>query len=472
MLAARWAIRLIGLGSILVLARLLSPDDFGLVAMAMLAYGLLETISYAGVDLALMRSGAGTREHFDTAWTVQILQGCFIAAFLMLSAPWVSSYFAEPRIMGLIAWVALKAVIDGFQNIGVVAFRKDLDFGKEFRYTVILKISSVVVVIALAVWLRNYWALIIGSLAASAIGVAISYAMHPYRPRFTLVKMAEIWSFSQWLVIARVGSYLNRKCDEFIVGGYVGTVAMGSYHVASDLATLPSSELVMPIRRAMFPTLAKVTADPEEFRAAVLSSFSAIAVICLFIGACLTAVAPEFVSVILGPKWFDAVPIFRWLALFGALSALVLVLEVPLWVIGRTKTCAVQSWIELVMIALLSWFAVRRYGVEGAAAARVVVAVTMVPTMMLLTARTGMVRFGPLASAVWRPVAASVAMYWAAGLVPTLGSSTFVMLLAKVAVCALVYPLTLLGIWALTGRPAGFERSSIKHAKGMLRRWS
>src|SRR6476620_2988740 len=93
MVASRWAIRMLGLISTLLLVRLLAPEDFGLVAMIMLAYGLLETISYAGVDLALLRETTVTRDHYDTAWTVQILQGCFIAALLVLAAPWLAAYF-------------------------------------------------------------------------------------------------------------------------------------------------------------------------------------------------------------------------------------------------------------------------------------------------------------------------------------------------------------------------------------------
>src|SRR4030095_2547139 len=89
MIASRWAIRMLGLASTLVLVRLLAPEDFGVVAMVMLAYGLLETISYAGVDLALLRQTTTSREHYDTAWTLQILQGCFIATLLLLSGPWV-----------------------------------------------------------------------------------------------------------------------------------------------------------------------------------------------------------------------------------------------------------------------------------------------------------------------------------------------------------------------------------------------
>jgi lipopolysaccharide exporter len=470
MLAARWAMRMIGLVSTMILVRVLAPEDFGLVAMAMLAYGLLETISYAGVDLALQRSTASSREDFDTAWTVQIMQGCFIAILLLASSPWIASYFSEPRLIGLMFWVAPRAVIDGFQNIGVVAFRKDLDFAKEFRYTVFTKISSGVVVVVAALWLRSYWALILGSLVASVIGVAISYAMHPYRPRLSLIKIREIWSFSQWLMISRVGSFLNRKCDEFVVGGHVGTSAMGSYHVANDFATLPSSELVMPIRRAMFPSLTKLTDRPEEFNSAVLASFSAIAAMCLFAGACLVTVAPQFIVVLLGPKWLEAVPVFRWLAAFGGLSALVLVLEVPIWVSGRTSLSALQSWLELAAIAPLSWFAVRHFGVEGAAAARVAVSLAMVPLMMLLTARIGSVSFVQLLGALWRPLVAAVIMGVTVELLPVVSGNVLFTLIVKLVLCVLVYVLSSLVLWVLVGRPDGIERSALERMTSGLRR--
>jgi O-antigen/teichoic acid export membrane protein len=228
MIAARWAMRLIGLVSTMILARLLAPEDFGLIALALLAYGLLETLSYAGVDLALMRQGNDSREHYDTAWTIQVLQGVFIAVCLAVAAPFVAAYFDEPRAKAVIWWIALRAPIESLQNIGVVAFRKELDFAKEFRFTLISKLLGFVAVVGAALLLRNYWALVVGSIFAAVLNVWLSYRMHPYRPRWSLARFGEIWSFSQWLVISRVGSYLNRKCDEFVVGGHAGTAAMGS----------------------------------------------------------------------------------------------------------------------------------------------------------------------------------------------------------------------------------------------------
>jgi len=477
MIASRWAMRFVGLLSTIILARLLAPEDFGLIAMALIAYGLLETISYAGVDLALMRGGADSREHYDTAWTVQILQGLFIAICLASAAPFVAGYFAEPRAMAVMWWISVRAVIESLGNIGVVAFRKELDFAKEFRYLIYNKIIGFVTVVGAALVLRNYWALVIGSMVGAVMSVALSYRMHPYRPRPSLARIREIWGFSQGLVVSRIGSYLNRRCDEFVVGGAAGTTAMGSYHVATELATLPSNELVMPIRRAMFPTLSKIANEREAFVASVLSSFSAVAAMCLFTAFTLMSLAPEVVAVVLGGKWSDAVPLIRWLAVYGGFSALVLVLEVPLWVAGRTDITARQAWLELAAIVPAVLLGVQAWGAEGAAAARASVAVVMVPVMMGFTARHGGVAFARLAAAVSRPLAAALAMAAAAHLLPLPGFAgggtavaTAVSLLAKGALCVLLYPALLLLLWRLAGRPPGFEPVAIDFVRAAWQR--
>jgi lipopolysaccharide exporter len=156
MIVARWATRLIGLVSTVILARLLAPSDFGVIAMALIAAGLLETISYAGVDLALMREGNNSRDHYNTAWTIQIIQAAFIAALLIGIAPLAAAYFSEPRAIAIIQLLALKSLIDGTQNIGIVAFRKEFDFAKEFRFMVYTKLLNFVIVVGLAFALRNY----------------------------------------------------------------------------------------------------------------------------------------------------------------------------------------------------------------------------------------------------------------------------------------------------------------------------
>jgi O-antigen/teichoic acid export membrane protein len=458
MIAARWAMRLIGLVSTVILARVLAPDDFGVIAIALIVVGLLETVAYAGVDLALMRPGADSREHYDTAWTIQLIQGVAITAVLLIISPWVTPLFSEPRATAVVQVIALRSLISGLQNIGIVAFRKELDFAKDFRFTLYTKLLNFGIVVGSALALRNYWALVVAMTTSALIDVALSYLMHPYRPRLCMKRAGEIWGFSQWLILSRIGTFLNRKTDEFVVARVLGTGSMGGYHVANELATMPNSELVMPLRRALFPTLANLAKEPVELERLFILSFSTIAVLSLSVGFCLMAVAPELVPIVLGEKWISAIGPMRWLALYGAVSSLVLTLEVPLWVTGKTRLSAAQTWLELALLVPLAYMAARSYGVEGAALARLAVSVVVLPAMGLFVGRACSLRFASLCGALWRPLAAGLAMALAQEVVSRhVHESLPVLLMLKLATGALVFPASLGLLWLASGRPPGIE---------------
>lgn len=458
MIAARWIMRAIGLVSTVILARLLSPNDFGVIAIALIVVGLLETIAYAGVDLALMRPGADTREHYDTAWTIQLIQGAIIAGVLLLLAPWVSPFFSEPRATAVLQVIALRPLIAGLQNIGIVAFRKELDFSKDFRFSLYTKLLNFGIVVGAAFWFKSYWALVIGMTSSSLIDVVLSYVMHPYRPKLCLVRASEIWAFSQWLIFSRVGTFLNRKTDEFVVGRLLGTGAMGGYHVANDLATLPSSELVMPLRRAMFPTLAKVSDMPAELERLFVLSFSAIAIMCFAVGFGLMSIAPQLIPIVLGEKWIPAVDAMRWLALYGTFSSLILTLEMPLWVTGRTRLSAAQMWIELALLVPTAYFATKAYGIEGAAMARLCVSFVTLPLILYFVAKSCAIGASKLYGVLWRPLVAGLGMSLVLGLVPVESMSPIGLILAlKIFIGMIVFPLLLMALWLGRGSPPGFE---------------
>ena len=470
MVGMRGALRLIGLVSTAVLARLLTPGDFGIVAMATIVSGLLDTAAYAGVDLALIRAGSQDRDYQDTAWTIQLLQALVVAALLLAAAPLAAAYFGEPRVAVVIAWLALKSALDGFTNIGIVAFRQELDFAREFRFNFYSKLINLGVVIVAAWLLRSYLALVIGLVSNSVITVALSYLMHPYRPRLSLKHARDLWGFSNWLLVSRIGSFGSRKADQFMVGGAVGATALGGYHVGNELSTLPSSELVMPMRRALFPTLSRLRDDPAAFGAAMVNTFSILSIICFAIGFGMMSVAAELVPLVLGSQWKAAVPLVQWLALYGAFSGLASVLEVPMWVQGRTDVSALQSWVELALLVPLLLVALRAFGVEGAALSRALIAAVILPLMLWLAARVCPLPFGQLVAALWRPLAAGIAMALLLHAPLPFPEGVVAALVAKVLVGGLFYAVVLACLWLLSGRPAGGEATLLRVARGALAR--
>ena len=280
MIALRWAIRLTGLVSTVILARLLNPSDFEIVAMAMLVVGMLEILNQTGQKLVLIRHASPGREDYDTAWTLSVLVGCAVGVFILALSPVASAYFHESRALPVMQCLAVRSVIAGFENIGVVDFRRDLRFDRFFSYNVYPKLIAFVVTVGLAFALRNYWALVAGILANQITAVAMSYTLHPYRPRFSLVKLREMHSFSGWTLFKQIGFYFNAQIDQAVIGGLLGAASMGRYAVAADLATSASQEINDPMVAVLFPVMATIRHNSEKLRDLYIKVLSWSAVVC------------------------------------------------------------------------------------------------------------------------------------------------------------------------------------------------
>ncbi|MEY3201150.1 MAG: hypothetical protein RIR70_700, partial [Pseudomonadota bacterium] len=317
MVGARWAARLIGLLSTVVLARLLVPADFGLVAMAWLVVGLFETCTSFGLDYALIRTTAATREHLDTAWTLRFMQSLLITLLVVLVAPVAAWYFNEPRVAPLLYTLAGVTLINGVGSVGPVLFRKELSFAREFWFGFVSKCVTTAATLGFAFAFRSYWALMAGPLIGAVFGFFLGYRMHPFRPRFCLAKAREMWGFSQWMLLVNVGNFAQERADQMLLGRLSSAREMGLYNVANEVASLPTSEVLFPMSRVLFPGFAKLTPTPDRLRAAYLSVLGFLTALALPAGVGLALVAEDFVLLLLGAQWQEAVPFLQVLALCG-----------------------------------------------------------------------------------------------------------------------------------------------------------
>ena len=204
MVAMRLSIRFVGIISTIVLARLLVPADFGLVAMATMIFGLIEIMSQFGFDVVLIQKQNAGRDYYDTAWSLSILRGLVTTLAMYAGAGVAADFFGDPRLVEIVYILRLIAFAAGFTNIGIVDFRKDMNFGKNFQYMVSVKLCSFFVTLFFALVLRSYWALVIGIASNTVAQLGLSYYLHPYRPRWSLSRWREIMNFSKWLVLNNI----------------------------------------------------------------------------------------------------------------------------------------------------------------------------------------------------------------------------------------------------------------------------
>lgn len=465
---ARWLLRLIGLMSTLVLVRLLTPRDFGIVALATLVMGLLEVFSEAGQRLALIRLRRIERGHYDTAWTFGVVIGVVIAVTMLAAGPAAARYFDEPELGVVIQVLALRPLLLGFENIGTVDFRRDLRFDLELKLLLWPKVVSVVITLALVWWRRDYWALVLGIVAGQVVAVVFSYVLHPYRPRFSLAKLAELWGISAWMLLATFGRYCSERADEIVIGRRFDAQQLGMYAVVGSTAAMPIEELTTPVARALYSGFSRLRDDARALRQTYLDALSVLYAVAIAASAGIAAVDHDLVLVLLGAKWLDGVALVAPLSIAAATIGVGVTNNALANALGRTAWVAGRTW-ALALALIVAMIAVpSAYGITGIALARVGAALVVTFAMQVMVARLVDVDVGSIGETIWRPLIAAgvafAAIRW--GIAPQLQPG-----IGRLGICvasggALIVAVQL-GLWLLSGRPRGVESLVIL----LLERW-
>ncbi|MCB1624585.1 MAG: lipopolysaccharide biosynthesis protein [Pseudomonadales bacterium] len=477
MVFAKLAERSIGLVSTLVLARLLIPHDFGIVAMAMSFVALLELLSAFSFDVALIQKQTKARPAMDTAWTYGIITAIVIAALMVLFAGPLATFYREDALTAVIKALALGSLAQGFQNIGVVTFRMDMQFDKEFRFLIAKKLIGFAITIPLAFSMRSYWALVIGQVAGRFAGTILSYTMQSYRPRVSLAATRELFNFSKWVFVLNCVGYVKERSSDWIIGRSSGPIALGTFNIAYELASLPSTELAAPINRAVFPAYAKLAHDLPALRGEYISVIALLLVLTVPAVLGLAASAPLVVPVVLGDNWLHAVPVLMLMSFFGFTNLLQSNAQAAFLAIGRpdvpTKLLVTQVILQIAALIPLT----NSMGAVGAAWAFVLVAVVMIPVSIGVVVHMLELRLRDLLAAIWRPINASLIMfivvYWLTSKRAARGSTLDQAgdLLFVIVVGAAIYVGLMALFWQLNGRPDGPERQLLDRALGLSRRF-
>lgn len=467
--------RSIGLVSTLILVRLLLPEDFGIVAMAMSFIFVGELLAAFGFDIALIQNRAATVRHYNTAWTLNVAMGGCIAV-IMLALAWpASAFYREPSLALVIAALAFGPLLGAFENIGVVAFRKDLDFRKEFYFQLSRKLVGFCIVVPLAFIFRNYWALVAGTLASKLAGTLLSYWLHPFRPRFSLQEASSLFGFSRWLLINNVFGLIKERSSDFIVGRLQGAASLGLYNVSYEISSLPTTELSGPINRALIPGFAQLASEGRAaLRPAYLRATELLALLSLPAALGLQAIAPLLVPVALGHRWLSAVNLIEVLALNGIWVVFQAQASSALVAVGRPSTVTrINAIYVLFLVPLMAWQVSER-GALGAAFVVVSLALAASPAYLAALRRHLGIAPMEVLSVLLRPALSAVVMLAAVRyLMPaepaSLPTATGVgALIALVGLGALVYTVMLVLLWLLAGRPDGAERWVLTRAGRFL----
>lgn len=462
--AARAIVNLLSILSTIVLARLLLPADFGLVALATTMLAIVTSISELSLASALVRHAAPTRTHFDAAWTLNALRGLVLGLLFAAAGFPAANFYGDPRLVGVMAVLGASVFFSGLTNPRSIMLQRDLIFWQEFVLNVVQKLAGVVASIAIAYYYRTYWALVLGTLVMQVTNVLVSYTILPFRPRVSFAHLRELLSFSAWLTAGQIVNTLNWRFDHLLVGKGLGVVALGHYSVGGNLAQIPTRESTAPLTKVIFPGFASIRGDRVRLAAAYQRAQAFVTAVALPAGIGAALIADPLVRLTMGDKWEPVIFVVQVLASVFALQTLGSLVEPLGMANGETKLLFIRNlqllFIRVPMIIAGMWLG----GLQGVVTARVISGVVGIFFAMRLVRRfTGLGLREQLAANL-RAFAGSAVMVAGVVLVTPLltrhtdAHSLFIKIAASVALAAVLYCGTSAVLWAWMGKPAGPER--------------
>lgn len=463
MVSARLFTRLIDLATMLVLTRILTPADFGLVAIAVSLVALTEAVLELPVNQALLRLPVIEQAHYDTAFTIGLIRGAVLGGFLAACAIPFAHWYHDPRLIALICVLALGPAARGLYSPRMAEFQKVLSFWRDFAIEVSGKAISFVSCTAIALLTHSYWALAIGSVFYS-VGMALqSYRFAPYRPRLSLSEGAHFYEFAGWITLAQIVSAINWQFERLLLGKIRPMAQVGLFSTASDIASIPFLALFGPMARPLLAAFARVLDDPHRLAASYQKASSAMVAIGLPLLIGESLLAEPMVRLVLGEKWSGAAPLVRWLALSLTPALFTLPAMSLLMATGRTQVVLRRNLLEFCVklpIAVAGAFShgfmgivVARFVAELAADLYGMVAVRSITGLSLAAQAKGWLR--PVFATTGMAVAVLVL---AARVTPPDDAMAAAL---DLAACggfgAAVYAALLLASWGAAGMPEGLE---------------
>jgi PST family polysaccharide transporter len=367
-LGAQGANFLFRLVSLMVLARLLGPKDFGLVGMVTAFTGVLNLFRDFGLSAASVQRATVTEEQVSTLFWVNVLVGAILAVVALVLAPIIAAFYHEPRLV----WVTVVLATGFLFNAAGVQHSALLQ--RELRFTAMAVINTVALIVSSAIAIATaelgygYWALVAMTIAlplTTTIGSWMAAKWMPGMPR-RRSGIRSMMRFGGTITLNGLVVYVAYNFEKVLLGRYWGAEVVGLYGRAYQLINIPTDNLNFTVGEVAFSALSRVQDDPKRFRNYFLKGYSLVMGMTMPITLACAVFANDMVFVLLGPKWKDAVAIFRLLTptilIFGMINPLGWLLF-SLGMVGRSLKVA----LVLTPLVIAGYVAGLPYGPKGVA---------------------------------------------------------------------------------------------------------
>ena len=359
--------KVIFLFRILILARILAPADFGLVAIGMVSLAVMTSLTDFGIVPALIQQPAGNKRHLDTAWTIGLVRGAGINIIMLIAAPFIAHAFGEPEATNIIRLLAVTTLLQAGASIEVAALARQL----KFKQLALIRLSAAVCNTIVSVLLARSlgaWAIVWGTVAGAITNLIASYVVAPYRPRFRAESVAtsSLMRFGRWIFAIGVISVMADAAIRWVVTNRLGVAELGLYFMAARLAYLPYQVITELVGEVAFPMYAQLQENREKATRAFRTVFVSMLALLLPTSLIMIVLIPDLVAVVLGERWIGATTVMQLLVAV-CVAGVVGDSIIPLLKgVGSPKKVAALDLLQLVIVIPAAWVLIGRYGLAGA----------------------------------------------------------------------------------------------------------
>jgi lipopolysaccharide exporter len=369
---------------IFILARILTPDQFGVFGIATLVLALLEIFTETGINVFFVQKEGKLKDYIDTAWIVSIGRGVVIAIAIVLASPFISTFFQSPSSLQLLLLISLVPFIKGFINPAESLFQSEMNFRKEFwfRFIVFGFDASVAIIVALIT--KDPTSLIYGLIAGALLEVILSFVMITPRPKisFDQTKAKHIMSRGKWSTGFGIFEYIFRNGDDIVVGKILGESSLGIYQMAYKLAILPITEVADVFGKVTFPLFVDISNDKKQLKKALVNTTVGVFILLLPI-LIVIFLAPEFIiHIALGDQWLSAAGILRVLVIYAMIRAFVNPALTVILAMKKQEYLTIISFIGTLTLFISIFPLLSMYGIIGVGISTIIASLVTVPLVI------------------------------------------------------------------------------------------
>jgi len=362
-------IRILNFSTKIILARLLVPEDFGLLAIGLLAINTIGLFRDFGFGASIIYLKDDSKDHLvaNTAFIMLPIVAIVLFILAYLFAPHIALFYNTTLVEPIIRVLAFTFVISSFGTVPSILLEKELEFKKKILPETVPIVGYACVTIVLAINGYGVWSLVCGQIVSAVLNVILLWIVSDWRPTFHFDRTIalKMFGYGKNILAASVVIFFITNLDNGVIGRILGMEALGFYTIAYTISNLPATQITHLVGRVMFPTYSKLQDNKEALGRAYLKTFRMVSMLSIPATLGILIIAPDFIEIVLKEKWMPAVPALQVLCIFGLFRSIAATTGSIFQATGRPDILFKTSLLQLIITVFLIFLLIDPYGIVG-----------------------------------------------------------------------------------------------------------